>query len=140
MLPNSENRYIKSSKLKAVNISSTASLPDPKNVQLLLIHGVPKDEIIVPQCCEIRCLSAKTLTAELKQKNARTAVRRDFIVAHPRPKMRMIFENITNFRAIPSINQTISQSVLGIVMTIMENSQESCTFTTLKAGGIYESS
>ena len=101
MLPNSQNRYIKSSKLKAVNISSTASLPDPKNVQLLLIHGVPKDEIIVPQCCEIRCLSAKTLTAELKQKNARTAVRRDFIVAHPRPKMRMIFENITNFRAIP---------------------------------------
>lgn len=41
------------------------------------------------------------LTAKLKQKNARTAVRRDFIVAHPRPKMRMIFENITNFRAIP---------------------------------------
>lgn len=47
---NSINRYIKSGKLKAVNISPRLVRIDPESVQNLLTHGVPEEEIIVPQC------------------------------------------------------------------------------------------
>lgn len=47
---NSVNRYIKNGKLKAVNISPRLVRIDPESVQHLLDHGVPEDEIIVPQC------------------------------------------------------------------------------------------
>ena len=47
---NSVNRYIKNGKLKAVNISPRLVRIDPESVRELLNHGVPEDEIIVPQC------------------------------------------------------------------------------------------
>ena len=47
---NSINRYIKSGRLKAVNISPRLVRIEPESVQNLLDHGVPEDEIIVPQC------------------------------------------------------------------------------------------
>ena len=47
---NSVNRYIKSGRLKAVNISPRLVRIDPESVRELLKHGVPEDEIIVPQC------------------------------------------------------------------------------------------
>ncbi len=47
---NSVNRYIKNGKLKAVNISPRLVRIDPASVQNLLEHGVPENEIIVPQC------------------------------------------------------------------------------------------
>ena len=47
---NSVNRYIKNGKLKAVNISPRLVHIDPESVRELLNHGVPEDEIIVPQC------------------------------------------------------------------------------------------
>ena len=47
---NSVNRYIKNGKLKAVNISLRLVRIDPESVRELLNHGVPEDEIIVPQC------------------------------------------------------------------------------------------
>ena len=46
----SVNRYIKSGKLKAVNISPRLVRIDPESVQMLLTRGVPNDEIIAPQC------------------------------------------------------------------------------------------
>lgn len=47
---NSVNRYIRSGKLRAVNISPRLVRIDPESVQNLLMHGIPDDEIIVPQC------------------------------------------------------------------------------------------
>lgn len=47
---NSINRYIKSGHLKAVNISPRLVRIEPESVQNLLEHGVPENEIIVPQC------------------------------------------------------------------------------------------
>lgn len=47
---NSVNRYIKNGRLKAVNISPRLVHIDPESVRELLNHGVPEDEIIVPQC------------------------------------------------------------------------------------------
>ena len=47
---NSVNRYIKNGKLKAVNISPRLVRIDPESVRELLNHGIPEDEIIVPQC------------------------------------------------------------------------------------------
>ncbi|MST99243.1 helix-turn-helix domain-containing protein [Victivallaceae bacterium BBE-744-WT-12] len=47
---NSVNRYIKNGKLKTVNISPRLVRIDPESVRELLNHGVPEDEIIVPQC------------------------------------------------------------------------------------------
>ena len=47
---NSINRYIKNGRLKAVNISPRLIRIEPESVQNLLEHGVPENEIIVPQC------------------------------------------------------------------------------------------
>ncbi len=47
---NSVNRYVKSGRLKAVNISPRLVRIDPESVRNLLVNGVPEDEIIVPQC------------------------------------------------------------------------------------------
>lgn len=47
---NSINRYIKRGKLRAVNISPRLVRIDPVSVQNLLDHGVPEEEIVVPQC------------------------------------------------------------------------------------------
>ena len=47
---NSVNRYIKNGKLKAANISPRLVRIDPESVRELLNHGIPEDEIIVPQC------------------------------------------------------------------------------------------
>ena len=47
---NSVNRYIKNGRLKAVNISPRLVRIDPESVRELLNHGIPEDEIIVPQC------------------------------------------------------------------------------------------
>lgn len=47
---NSVNRYIKNGRLKAVNISPRLVRIDPESVRFLLNHGVPEEEIIIPQC------------------------------------------------------------------------------------------
>jgi|GEM_PF-1847995 DNA-binding CsgD family transcriptional regulator len=47
---NSVNRYIKSGRLKAVNISPRLVRIDPESVRNLLTNGVSEDEVIIPQC------------------------------------------------------------------------------------------